>query len=70
MMVSYSLHIKRTRAPEGRDDSGSRQEKYKMNLKHFVVLSSKEAVKDMSKGPRKQVEEHLLGKNGTTGPSI
>lgn len=30
MMVSYSLHIKRTRAPEGRDDSESRQEKYKM----------------------------------------
>lgn len=30
MMVSYSLHIKRTRAPEGRDDSGSRQDKYKM----------------------------------------
>lgn len=41
-----------------------------MNLKHFVVLSSKEAVKDMSKGLRKQVEEHLPGKNGTTGPSI
>lgn len=32
-MVSYSLHIKRTRAPEGGDDSGSRQEKYKMTPK-------------------------------------
>lgn len=32
-MVSYSLHIKRTRAPEGGDDSGSKQEKYKMTPK-------------------------------------
>ena len=32
-MVSYSLHIKRIRAPEGGDDSGSRQEKYKMTPK-------------------------------------
>ena len=32
-----------------------------MNLKHFAILSSKEAVKDMSKGLRKQVEEALTG---------